>query len=558
MNEWMDESMGQERVSMAEAGHAEEPCGRISGISSPRGESRRKAKGEHLMPYEKAELLTVLRQTDLGNSVAELDGLLEIARVETSAFTDLFEDRVDLIPGTKGSGKSALYRIFVDFLSKVILKSRKVVVAHGVQSHGDSVFLLFNDRFSKLNEDAFVDFWCIYLISLAHEHFLKSDVYAEYLVNCKGEIEKFKRSCEKARVPEIKAKKSLRDVLDWALNATMSLRPKLSYSPDGESSITLDLFGGRESPREEDSRDHISELPQYMSDIKESLEAILTKADLQLWLMVDRLDEIFPRRSSLETRALRGLLRTLRIFTSDRIRIKLFLRDDILTQVTSGGEGFTALSHITARQADTLDWSEDQILTLIVNRLFVPGLLRDYVGVNPEKLKASKAYRGECFYKVFTEKVHSGPNQSPTLRWIYNHAMDGNGVVTPRDVIDLLTRAKQRQQDEFGADASGRSDWIIGPAAIQYGLSELSKRKRETYLQAEFPHFWDDIKKFARGKTEYTCRAMEEMLGSNWAKKAEDLVSIGVFKEIRYEGDRVFQVPFLYRSGLELTQGRMD
>ena len=66
------------------------------------------------------------------------------------------------------------------------------------------------------------------------------------------------------------------------------------------------------------------------------------KSDLYLWLMVDRLDELFARRSDTETRALRGLLRTLTLFRSDRIRVKVFLRDDILEQIVAG-QGFTAL-----------------------------------------------------------------------------------------------------------------------------------------------------------------------------------------------------------------------
>ena len=61
--------------------------------------------------------------------------------------------------------------------------------------------------------------------------------------------------------------------------------------------------------------------------------------------------------------------------------------------------------------------------------------------------------------------------------------------MTPRDVLDLLIRAKQRQQDTYAADPDGESDYIIGTNAIQYGFEELSERKRETYLQAEFPHF---------------------------------------------------------------------
>src|SRR5260221_13709607 len=86
-----------------------------------------------------ANLLQVL---NLGDSIAESDPLLEAARVETSAFGDLLQDKVDLIPGTKGSGKSALFRIFVDFLPEHLLQSRKVVIAHGVQKHGDKLNII--------------------------------------------------------------------------------------------------------------------------------------------------------------------------------------------------------------------------------------------------------------------------------------------------------------------------------------------------------------------------------------------------------------------------------
>ncbi|MEE9129789.1 MAG: hypothetical protein V3T84_07195 [Phycisphaerales bacterium] len=270
------------------------------------------------------------------------------------------------------------------------------------------------------------------------------------------------------------------------------------------------------------------------------------------------LDEIFPRRSETETHALRGLLRTLKIFTSDLIRVKVFLRDDILEQVTAGGEGFTALTHVTARQADSLRWSEDQILTLIINRLCASDELCSFVGLDIEQLKASRDYRREAFYKVFPPTVHSGSNQSDTLRWVYTHTRDGRGAVTPRDVIDLLTRAKQHQQDECDDDANGRTEYIIGPTAIQYGLRELSKRKRTTLLEAEFPHFWEHIKKLDGGKTEYSERAIQKTLGKEWASVIDDLVGIGLFEETRRGGQRTFKVPFVYREGLSLTQGRAE
>src|SRR5260221_6251136 len=103
------------------------------------------------MLHDKRELAAVLSAVDLGSSVAELDTLLQSARVDTSAYADLLNDRVDLIPGTKGSGKSALYRIFVEFLADFLARQRKIVVAHGVQARSDVAFQHVRSEFDKLS-----------------------------------------------------------------------------------------------------------------------------------------------------------------------------------------------------------------------------------------------------------------------------------------------------------------------------------------------------------------------------------------------------------------------
>ncbi len=472
------------------------------------------------------EAAKLLQDLDLGQSIAELDTLLETARVETSAFGDLLQDKVDLIPGTKGSGKSALFRIFVDFLPTHLLQSRKVVIAHGVQKHGDNVFHAFKNQFEKLTEDEFVGFWCIYLTSLAHEQFIKGELYRGFLKDASAEIEGFRQACAKAHIPEVKAKKSLKDILAWTLNVLRNWRPSLRYKlPHEGGAVELDLFGKPNGPAQEKDTVSQEDMPHYIGDIKDCLEAILKKTDLCIWLMIDRLDEIFPRRTELETRALRGLLRATRLFTTSTIRIKIFLRDDMLEQAVSAPGGFTALTHLTARQADTLRWSEENILTMLVKRIFANEGMRRYLNVDAGRLEASQEYRLESFYKVFPRTVHSGSKQSRTLHWICTHTMDGRGVVTPRDVLDLITKAKQKQQDEFNQTPESESPWLIGPKAIQYGLEELSRRKRDTYLKAEFPHLWPYIQKFEGGKTEYDSQSLENVLGKDWESISADLIS---------------------------------
>ena len=511
------------------------------------------------MQRKNSELSALLEQLDLGISVAESDPLLEVARIETSAFSDLFHDRVDLVPGTKGSGKTALFRIFVEFLPSGLLSQKKVIIAHGVHSLGNPVFHAFNDEFSKLSEEEFVSFWCIYLVSLAHEQFIKNPEYRALLTPAIGKIGKFKEACENAGIPEIQSEKSLLDVLGWALHALRSWRPKLKYKDPACGEFELDLFGsvGDFPPSKEGEVNNTNDsLPSYANDIKSALEEVLKSCDLSLWLMVDRLDEVFPRRSEVEKRALRGLLKAINYFRSPSIRVKVFLRDDMLEEIVSSGEGFTALTHVTARQSDTLRWGEEQIKTFVVKRFSANDALVKHLNLDKEKLNASATYRDECFYKIFPPTVHKGTNQSSTIRWIYNRCSDGKGVVTPRDVLDLLIRAKQRQQDICKADPDGDVGCIIGASALQYGFEELSKRKRDTYLSAEFPHLWQHIQKFSEGKTQYSESAIKKLLGSaKWQKVTDDLLSIGFLSKSVRRGKTSFDIPFLYRHGMKLTQG---
>ncbi len=387
---------------------------------------------------------------------------------------------------------------------------------------------------------------------------MKGARYKAVLQGAAKEIEAFNNSCANARIPQIEANKSLKDILEWSLHVLKSWRPKFKFKPPQDvGEFEFDLFGAKSDSIPGDAEEiPVSPLPEYVNEIKLRLESILEKTGLSLWLMVDRLDEIFPRRSDVERTALRGILRATRFFSSNAIRVKIFLRDDMFEQIVRSTEGFTALTHVTARQADTLRWTDDQILALVVKMFFANQSFANFLEVNRDALDASAAYRREAFNKLFPPAVFRGKKQSPTIRWICNRCADGRGVVTPRDVLDLLIRAKQRQQDAYAVEPDGTSDYVIASAAILYGFEELSKRKRATYLEAEFPHFWIHIKKFQGGKTVYNAASLEALLGEDWKAITDNLLAIGFFASGRQSGEEVFSIPFLYRHGMNLTQGQ--
>ena len=160
----------------------------------------------------------------------------------------------------------------------------------------------------------------------------------------------------------------------------------------------------------------------------------------------------------------------------------------------------------------------------------------------------------EVFYRIFPKQVVSGRRQSATADWIYHHCEDGRGVVTPRDVIDLLEFAVKSQIDHLRRGADPEADCLLGSQALKDALIELSKKKCRTYLQAEFPKFWPDIKKFENSKAEHNGESLANLLGKSWQEKVDDLIAIG-FLQKRPQSNS-YLIPFIFRPGMAVRQGK--
>jgi hypothetical protein len=132
-------------------------------------------------------------------------------------------------------------------------------------------------------------FWCVYLIALARDNFVRNEEYTDYLVNCSEAVDRLVSLCRSARIPEAAPRRSLKEVLRWTLDLVGRLKPKASYKPSFGGEMQLDIVFDR---AESDAREE-NTLPLYVENIREALEDVLQCADLRLCLMVDRLDEIF-------------------------------------------------------------------------------------------------------------------------------------------------------------------------------------------------------------------------------------------------------------------------
>ena len=110
------------------------------------------------------ELKKLLRELDLGSSVAEFDTALDRYFIETEAFYALALDKADIIAGEKGTGKTALFRVFKQRYTSIPELEHVEVIA-GFNPAGNPVFQRLV-QIDSMSEAGYVTVWKAYLLSL--------------------------------------------------------------------------------------------------------------------------------------------------------------------------------------------------------------------------------------------------------------------------------------------------------------------------------------------------------------------------------------------------------
>ena len=484
----------------------------------------------------KEKLDALLNAFDLGSSTAENDPLLEEAKIETQEFYDLFfNDRIDIIKGIKGSGKTALYRLFY-FLKEFSIENKQLHCIFGVETTGDPVFRLFNTEFAKYDAVQFENFWSIYFILLVAKYIndnesikktLGSDVKVinDIISNMGIKIKKYEYS--------LKDSINIIQKLIGAVTVTTSISPSDNATQIvSNSSISFDLK----------KMDELKVKPLYISEFRDRIASILYKYKIKIWLLLDRLDEVFPHHSNEEKYGLIGLLKSSYNFNCPELRIKIFIRDDIIDFISE--DGFTALTHVFDRCSNTMNWSKDQVLQLIVLRISAIEGIRNYYSIEKEKLE-SGFYREHVFNKVFPSKI----GKTPTIDWLYSNCGDANGVVTPRDIIDFFNFAKNEQVKAFKVNPK-EQEYLITENHLKMALQLLSKHKRVIFLKAEFPQLKSTLLKFEGGFSEYDVDSIKFLFGDEYLRVIDDLKSIGFMRYNHKTG--TYKIPVLWRKGFNI------
>lgn len=492
------------------------------------------------------DLQQVVQSITMGSRIAEDErDDLSTYFVETENWRKVYQGEADVIFAPKGGGKSAIYSMLMS--REDTFFDRGILLATAENPSGGTAFAEVENT-PPTSEAEFIGLWKIYFLTIIAQTFATYEIKnpsAKQLLTKLSEVGLLPRKAAPRR-------QLVRAALDYV---------KFLFRPGSvEAAVTIDPNTGMTTiipkitfaePTAEERRGGTL----FVDELFDLCQEALREAEASIWILLDRLDIAFADSTELEANALRALFRVYRdLEPRSSIRLKIFLRSDIWEAITKGG--FREASHITRDLR--IDWNENTLVRLAVQRLLRSpdlcahyGVLREYVLADIDRQKA-------FFYQVFPPQIDQGSKKPSTIDWCLSRTKDGTGQNAPRELIHLLSETRNSQLNRF---ETGQADPKDGAAfdrqAFKEALPTVSTARLSQTLYAEHPTLRPYIESLEGQKTRQNATSLASVwsVSETEAKQfAEQLVLIGFF-EPRFSD---YWVPFMYRPALEMVQGSAE
>jgi len=439
-----------------------------------------------------------LEDISFGNQVAENEaGTLSSYFVETQAWKKLYAGEVDIIFGSKGAGKSALYTLLLANHENIF--EQNIFLLSAEKPTGKTVFSDITDE-PPTEEIEFVTLWKIYFCQLVVNWLIENEL-------CMDEArEVADKLIDSGLIEETNTLRRL-------VNSAKTFAKNLMRVESLEGGATLEGgFTGKitfHTPSQEMKKDGYSSVDELL----DTLDNHLNSVGKNCWILCDRLDVAFDQSEELEKNALRALFKAYRdIEEYNSIFLKIFLRDDIWSRITE--EGFREASHIT--RVVTISWNSKSLLNLIVSRALQNNSVVEKYDNNPEEVLADYSKQKSFYYKMFPKQVDVGERQSETFEWILS-------------------------------------------SSIKNAAYEVSKTRIEKTVFAEHPDLKNMIMAFDNKKAEHNIETLCYVWGvgeDEALSRATSLAEIGFFDLRAARNEKLYKIPFIYRFYLQVVQGK--
>ena len=378
----------------------------------------------------KQDLLTKL---SFGESIAEYEAQkLKDYFFETEYWKLLRNGTNDIIYGAKGSGKSALYMSISNDVDNLF--DENIFLVHAENPSGNTAFSNLKNE-PPTSESELIKLWKLYFVVMISNIFTDYDLKDEFSTK----IRKILNDCEL-----IPAQNRLSSILKVCLDFVNSFTNSKEISTTAEIDSVTGFYSGQKFSLVfgETSKKDFDSGKVPLDYLYELITDCLDRNNINVWIIIDRLDVAFIESEELETNALRALFKTyLDLITYSRIKLKIFLRDDIWEKITV--EGFREASHITKFQKIT--WSKESLLNLIIRRILDNEHLVEDYSLDKKEILQDFNKQEELFYFFFPKQIDNGSKKPATIDWMLSRTKDGKGINTPRELIQLFNNARNVQ-----------------------------------------------------------------------------------------------------------------
>lgn len=439
----------------------------------------------------------------------------------TEDFPKFLSNRNWLIRGAKGTGKSLLFRLFVEqpetakelAHSEVNLSNFYFLAAHG-QPRLQGPILESNDLASyeqQVGEHSWSIFWLNYaLLQLCHA------------------------------LPELRSSLDLDEQL---------VELSIQDNPPHVHIVSWLV--------------HRAQSPQASSQTVDELRIIdhwLRENNQGVWLLYDELDAGFgstPKDYARRRQALEALLSWwLESGTSLKCIVpKIFLREDIWNQLN-----FTNKGHYTGRSLQ-LRWDEADLWRLVLRQALTSSatlsrFLEQKLGVTVVRLNAIELEQLHIsLYSLWGDRM-GRTKKAYTCNWVRTRIADGQKNCFPRSLVLLLQEAVKREKD-FSTEYS--PEIVLRPKALIDAFPYVSEQRVDE-VRNEYPELKEFLDRLQNERSPIDANRLAEIWkveDSQLAELIRNMIEAGILTERSRPNDpppRVYAVVELYLYGLNMVR----
>ncbi len=438
----------------------------------------------------------------------------------TEDFPKFLNNRTWLIRGAKGTGKSILFRLFVEQPDKareltstdIDLTNCQFVAAHGETRLGNSI--LSSENLASYEQQVGEDSWAIFWLNYA---------ILQLCVSC-PELSSLALGDELARLSTENHLTQV-SIISWLVRRTQSSQA----------------------------------IPQASDELKR-IDRWLNEKSKSVWLLYDELDAGFGFGAGGYARRRRAIDALLAWWLESgtslkRIVPKIFLREDIWNQLN-----FTNKGHYTGKSL-RLSWDEADLWRLVLRQALLSSsslsrALEQEFGVTVDRLETLELGQlRRSLYPLWGERMGRG-KKAFTYNWVRTRIADSNENCFPRSLILLLEAAVQNEKN-FSTEYS--SDIVLRPRGLIDAFPYVSEQRVDE-VRNEYP----ELEKALVGLRDERSPIDENKLSDVWkvsdsesSSWIKEMVDAGILKERSRPKDpppRVYAVAELYLYGLKMVR----